>query len=125
MEKSNFSWRKRAASFKYALQGVVTMVRDEHNMRIHLVAAVIAVAMGVVLHISAIEWIVVTLCICGVIAAEATNTAIESLCDKVSQERDPLIKRSKDCAAAAVLIIAIGAAIVGSIIFLPKIIALF
>lgn len=70
------------------------------------------------------EWIVVTLCIGLVLAAEAVNSAIEALADRVSPEYDEAIKRTKDLAAGAVLLLAIAVAITGLIIFLPKLIAL-
>jgi diacylglycerol kinase len=65
------------------------------------------------------------LCIALVLALEAVNSAIEYLADKISPEQDPLIGKAKDIAAGAVLIAAIGAAIIGSLIFIPKLIALW
>lgn len=90
-------------------------------MRIHLAAASLAVIAGIFLGISLTEWCVVTLCIAGVTAAEALNSAVEALADKISPEHDPLIGKAKDVAATAVLIAAIGAAVCGALIFLPRI----
>ena len=115
-----FSFGKRIGSFRYAWQGIVTLVRYEHNARIHLVAAVLVIALGFVFRLSSLEWVVIIGCIGSVIAAEAFNTAIEAICNRVSTENNELIKRSKDCAAAGVLVVSITAAIVGAIIFLPK-----
>ncbi len=120
MNNSKFSLRKRAKSFKYAWQGIVALVRGEHNARIHLVAALIATILGFVLQISYLEWVAIVVSIGLVIATESMNTAVEAICDKVSTERDELIKKAKDCAAAAVLIVSMTAAIIGVIIFLPK-----
>ena len=78
----------------------------------------------ILLHLSPTEWIIITLCIGLVLAAEAVNSAIEALADRVSAEYDEAIKRTKDLAAGAVLLLAIASAIVGLIIFLPKLIAL-
>ena len=78
--------------------------------------------MGIGLKISTTEWIAVTGCIGLVLMAEGFNSSIEALCDKVSPEMDPLIGHSKDLAAGAVLIAAIAAAVIGMIIFLPKLI---
>ena len=77
-EKKRFSIKARARSFSYAGKGIATLLREEHNARIHLVAAVVAVAAGILLEISAAEWAVVALCIGGVTAAEAINSAIEA-----------------------------------------------
>lgn len=119
-----FSWHSRARSFRYALNGLRRTATDEHNMRIHIAAAIAAIAAGIALDISSMEWCLVVICIAAVIAAESVNSAIEALSDKISPERDPLIEKAKDAAAGAVLITATGAALCGAIIFIPAIIAL-
>ncbi len=124
MKNSKFSISKRLNSFRYAWQGIVALVRDEHNARIHLTAAAIATIMGFCLKISSMEWIAIIGCIGLVIATEAMNSAVEAVCDKVSPEKHELIKKAKDCGAAAVLIVSISAAITGVIIFVPKLLAL-
>jgi len=111
-------------SFKYAFNGLRTLLCEEHNSWIHLFIAVCVVAAGFVFNISTLEWIAVTLCIGMVFALELVNTAIENLADFVSKEYHELIKKVKDLTAAAVLIAAIVAAIIGLIIFVPKIIKL-
>jgi hypothetical protein len=93
-------------------------------MIIHVMAAICAVAMGFCLDISFGEWIAVILAIAIVTGAEALNTAIEILSDRACGDYDEQIKLVKDVAAAGVLITAIAAAIVGGVIFLPKIISL-
>ncbi|MDE6007678.1 MAG: diacylglycerol kinase family protein [Muribaculaceae bacterium] len=123
--KTTFSWKKRALSFKYAWQGISALLRYEHNARIHLVAAVVAVVAGFFFKISAMEWCLIAVCIGMVISAEAMNSAVEALADKISKEYDLLIGRAKDFGAAAVMILAFMAVVVGLIIFLPKFIALF
>ncbi|MFI3239096.1 MAG: diacylglycerol kinase family protein [Bacteroidales bacterium] len=125
MKNSGFTLRKRLKSFRYAFSGIYQLVRYEHNAWIHLLCMVAVIIAGVLLDISTMEWIVVTFAIGGVIATEAFNSALEQLADVVSPEYNQGIKRTKDLAAAAVLIVAITAAIVGLIIFLPKIINLF
>ncbi len=121
--KGRFSWRTRGRSFKYAFAGLGVLM-GEHNAWIHCCAAVIAVAAGFLLKISSGEWYAIIICIGMVLAAEAFNTAIEAVCDHVSEEYAPLIKRAKDVAAAGVLILAIATVIIGAIIFLPKIICI-
>ncbi len=120
----HFSWRKRARSFVFAFEGMRALIRGEHNVWIHSVAAVAAILLGFLLRISPMEWCVVVGCIGAVLAAEAFNTAIEALADRITQERDPFIKRAKDVAAGGVLFVAIAALIIGVIIFLPKLLAI-
>lgn len=122
MKEEKFSIRKRAKSFGYALQGLVTLLRDEHNARIHMAAMAAAIIFGCLLKISSIEWCIIALCCGGVLMAEAMNSAVEAIADLVSPEYHPLIKKAKDVGAAGVLMMAIAAASAGLIIFLPKII---
>lgn len=122
---NKFSWRARARSFKYAFHGIWALLRDEHNARIHLVAAILAVLLGVILHISVLQWCIIILCIGLVFAAECINSAIEAIADKVSPCHDPLVGKAKDVAAAAVLLLAIAALAVGIVIFVPAICRFF
>ena len=124
MNNEKFSVRKRIKSFSYAFAGLRVLFREEHNARIHAVAAVLAVAMGFLFRISPMEWIAVVIVIGMVFAAEIINTSIERTADFVKAERDDRKRDIKDLGAAAVLVCAIAAAVVGIIIFLPKIIAL-
>lgn len=124
MTKEPFSIKARLKSFTYAFQGWKVLIRHEHNARIHLAAAIIAIIAGVILKISSLEWIIIVLAIALVFAAEAFNSAIEYLCNFVSPQYHELIKKIKDLSALAVLFIAAGALISGLIIFLPKILNL-
>ena len=123
MNNEKFSVRKRIKSFSYAFAGLKVLFREEHNARIHAVAAVLAVAMGFLFRISPMEWIAVVIVIGMVFAAEIINSSIERTADFVKAERDDRKRDIKDLGAAAVLVCAIAAAVVGIIIFLPKIIA--
>lgn len=124
MQNKPFSIKKRLESFRYAFRGITTLLKHEHNARIHLAAAILAVAAGGWLGISANEWIAITICIGSVFALEAVNSAIERLADFVSPDFQELIGQAKDIAAGAVLFAAIAAAITGLIIFIPKILDL-
>lgn len=119
MDNKQWSWRKRGLSFKYAASGIIKLFQ-EPNACIHLAVTAIVIACGCWLNISATEWCLVILCIGGVLMAEAFNTAVETLADRVSGEYDPLVGRCKDIAAGAVLLFVIAAVVVGLIIFLPK-----
>ena len=124
MSLSNYL-NSRIRSFKYAFNGLAELIANEPNMRIHLLAAGVAIFAGVWFAITPEEWALVVLSIAAVISAEAMNTAIEHIADLISPEYHPLVKKAKDVAAAAVFLLATGAAVIGTIIFLPRIIALF
>lgn len=124
MKNEKFSIKKRIKSFSYAFAGLKVLFREEHNSWIHAVAAVLAVAMGFLFRISPMEWIAVVIVIGMVFAAEIINSSIERTADFIKAERDDRKRDIKDLGAAAVLVCAIAAAVVGIIIFIPKIIAL-
>ena len=117
--------KKLINSFKYALQGFASSFRTERNMKIHVVATILVIILGIYLKLNLIEWSIITIAIVIVISAELFNTAIETIVDMVSPQKNEKAKLAKDISAGAVLILAIGSTIVGFIIFLPKIIAIF
>lgn len=117
--------KKLINSFKYALQGFASSFRTERNMKIHVIATILVIILGIYLKLNLIEWSIITIAIVIVISAELFNTAIETIVDMVSPQKNEKAKLAKDISAGAVLILAIGSAIVGFIIFLPKIIAIF
>ena len=115
------SWfTDRIKSFGYAIRGVKIGWRQPH-IRVHFFAVLLVVALGFILKVSYLEWLVLILCFAMVIAAELFNTAVETLSDRVTKEQDPLIGQTKDLAAGAVLITSIGAAIIGVFIFLNNV----
>ncbi len=114
------SLQKRLASFRYAWQGIRYLFQSQVNARIHAVAAVLVVTAGIVCGISPQEWLAIVISVVLVIALEAVNTALETLTDLVSPGNHPLAGKAKDLAAAAVLLAAIGAVVVGLIIFVPR-----
>lgn len=122
MRDEKFSLRKRIKSFSYAYAGIKVLLREEHNARIHTVAAIVAVMLGFLFGITPGEWTAVVIVIAMVFAAEAVNSAIERTADFVKAERDDRKRDIKDLAAGAVLLCAMGAAVVGVIIFLPYLI---
>lgn len=117
---TKFSIRKRLKSFKYAFDGLKVLIKEEHNARIHLIIAILAVIAGFVLKISPGEWLAICILIGLILAMEIFNSVIENICDHISPEWNPTIKKIKDLMAAAVLIVAIIAVICGIIIFAPK-----
>jgi diacylglycerol kinase len=121
MNLKKFSLRSRIDSFKYAFNGLRWLLKNEHNSRIHLLAAVVAILMGILLKINPAEWSIIFIVIGIVFLTELLNTALETLSDIVKPEWNELIRNVKDCAAAAVLISAIISIIAGGLIFIPKI----
>ena len=120
-KRERFSWKARAGSFVYAFRGLWRLFRGEHNAWIHLGFAVAVCAAGWWWRIERLEWALVVFAIGSVLAAEAVNTAFETLANAVRPEHDPLVGRAKDLAAAAVLLAAIGAAAVGLLVFGPRV----
>ena len=113
--------KKIANSFKYAIQGFISSFKTERNMKIHIFIMLCVILVGWWLKISKIEWIVCIILFGIVISAELVNTAIETVVNIVMPYRNPDAKLAKDIAAASVLVIAISAAIIGLMIFVPKI----
>ena len=124
-KQEKFSIAAQLKSFTYAFNGLKVLFQEEHNSWIHLFATVCVIVAGIWLKISLLEWVAVAFAIGLVFSGEIFNSAIEDLSDVVCPERDDRIKKVKDLAAAAVLVNAITAAVIGLLVFVPKIIHLF
>lgn len=122
--KKVLSIKRLRKLFGYAFKGIDDVIKHEPNMKIHVVVAILVVIMAFILKVSIIEWIILVLLIGAVLAAETINTTIENLVDMYTKEYDEKAKIVKDTAAGTVLILAITSAIIGLIIFIPKIIYL-
>lgn len=118
MKKRTKRWKR----FLYAWSGIITAVKEETHMKIHLMFAAVAIVFAFAFHVSVQEWIVLLLTIGVVISLEMVNTAIERVVDLVTKEFHPLAKAAKDVAAGAVFVAAIMAVAVGFIIFWPYVI---
>lgn len=110
---------RRLQSFAYALQGLVQLLRTQPNARAHLLAALLVCGAGVYFGLGRAEWLWITVAITLVWISEAFNTALEQLADVLYPEQHPGIGQAKDMAAAAVLIAAVGAAVIGMLVFVP------
>ena len=106
-------------SFKYAFQGLFALVKSERNFQIHLIALITVVCLGCYFDISRFEWIAILLISAAVLSAEAMNSSIEKLSDHLNPEKHNAIKKVKDIAAGAVLVLALFAIIIGLMIFVP------
>jgi diacylglycerol kinase len=124
ISERKFSSKARLKSFGYAFNGLLILLREEHNAVIQFIILTIVIIAGILLDISGNDWLVIIIAGMLVIASECFNTAIERLSDCVTHENDDRIKKVKDLSAAAVLISAIGSTVAGMIIFIPEIIEL-
>ena len=120
--KKVLSIKRLKKSFGYAFKGIDDVVSNEPNMKIHVSVAILVVIMAFLLKISMLEWIILVLLIGLVLAAEIINTTIENLVDMYTKDYNERAKVVKDTAAGTVLILAITSAIIGLMIFVPKII---
>jgi diacylglycerol kinase len=114
-----FSILARFKSFAHAFRGVAVLLREQHNARIHLCATVLVLAAAAWLEVARLDWVVLLLTIALVWTAEALNSSLEYLADAAVPDHHELIGKAKDVAAAAVLVCAIVAALVGALVFLP------
>ncbi|MEF2690065.1 MAG: diacylglycerol kinase family protein [Bacilli bacterium] len=114
--------KKLINSFKYAFSGIVTAFKSEKNMKIHFTMMMLVIIFGILLKISLNEWLVCIMLFCMVIGSEMINTAVENVVNLAMPTKNEVAKNAKDISAGAVLVFAIGSAIIGLIIFIPKII---
>jgi diacylglycerol kinase len=116
--------KKVLKSFDFALEGILEFFLYERNARIQLVVAIVASILGVLFKISQSEWLMIIFSIALILSLEMINSAIEKLCDLVTKDFHPGIKRIKDISAGAVLLASVLSLIAGLIIFIPKIVQL-
>ena len=117
--------KSRRNSFKYAFEGIISAFKSEANMKIHVLIMILVIIFGFVLKISIFEWLICVLLFSLVIGVELINTAIEETVNLASPNINKTAKLAKDLAAGAVLVFALGAIVIGCLIFIPKIIELF
>ncbi len=109
--------QRRMSSFAYAIKGAAFLIRSQPHARIHLTATLAVFALGLGFNLKRLEWCLLIISIMVVWVAEGMNTALEAIADAVHPDHHPLIGRAKDVAAAAVLIAAAGALLIGLLIF--------
>ena len=112
-------------SFSYPIKGLKYAYRNEQNVVVDVGVALLVILAGFIFNVSGTEWALIMLTIGLVLALELVNTALEAVVDLVTEDYHPLAKVAKDTSAAAVFVFSIAAAVVGLIIFVPKIIGLF
>lgn len=106
-------------SFKYAFEGLIAALKEEPNLKFHLLTGLTVLLISFFLKISKQDLVIIILVIGFVIAIELTNTAIEAVVDQLIKEKHPGAKLAKDISASAVLVAAITASIIGVLVFLP------
>jgi diacylglycerol kinase len=114
-----FSITGRIKSIRHAIQGIILMIKSQHNAWLHATASFLVLVVGVFFHLSSIEWCWMVISIMAVWTAEALNTSLEFLADVASAEFHPLIEKAKDVAAGAVLISAAGSVVIALLILGP------
>ena len=107
-------------SFRCALRGIWYALRTERNMRIHLGTAMLVLLFSAWLRLTQVEWLLIIVAIALVLVAEMLNTVAELMVDLTTAELNPLAKRAKDVAAAAVLVAAVTAVAIGSVVLGPR-----
>lgn len=122
---SRMDFRKLVRSFFFAFMGVRHVFRTEQNMRCHVLVAILVGIAAILFRVAIWEWIVLILCIGLVMAAECFNSAVERLADRITKEEHYLIQLAKDAAAGGVLMISLVSALIGAIVFIPHLVALF
>ena len=118
---NNFNIKRLGRSFKVAFEGIASTYKKEQNIKIHTIISIIVIIGGIIFKINYIEWLVCLVLIGFVLMAEFFNTAIEYVVDLASPNIHPLAKAAKDTASAGVLMMAIVSAVIGCVIFVPKI----
>ena len=133
-KKNRYNWdikKERARdkrlvdSFNFAIEGLISALKDEKHMKVHILAAIIIVILAILINASKVEILIISLSVSFVIITELVNTAVEAIIDLVSPERHPLAKLAKDVAAGAVLVAAINALCVGYLLFYDKLLDIF
>ena len=108
-------------SFKYAIRGLVKVFKEEQNLRVQLLAGIIALILAQYFQIKAIEWCILIIIILIVLLMEIINSAVERITDVLKPRINTYVKEIKDIMAAAVMLASIFAVIIGAIIFWPYI----
>jgi diacylglycerol kinase len=124
MNPNKFSLKYRLQSFRFALNGLRFLLKYEHNSRIHSIAAIAVIVLGLLMKINPTEWSLLIIVIGMVFITELLNSSLESFADSLKPEWNDLIGKAKDYSAAAVLIAAVISLVVGAIIFVPKLLDL-
>ncbi|MGI8423262.1 MAG: diacylglycerol kinase family protein [Chloroflexota bacterium] len=117
-------WRQEQRSFGYAFEGIRHAWVTQRHLKIHVGLGLVAAGLGLALGIGIGEWAALLTVITVVVALELLNTVVEAAVDLASPQFHPKAKVAKDVAAGAVLVSALGATLVGAVIFIPRLLML-
>ena len=121
LERRQFNLQSVLNILKYSINGIVSYAKDGKSIILYVLGLIAEIILGFAFKVNGLEWILI-ICMFGIVlAVELLNTAIESVCDAVTKEYNPLIKIAKDCGSAATFVIFIVILILNVIIFYPKI----
>lgn len=109
-------------SFGYSIEGLKYAYKYEQSMLIHVIATICVIGANICFGITGTEWLITMIAIGMVLAAELINTAIEAVVDLVTLEINPLAKIAKDCGSAATFVLAMMAAAIGCVVYIPYIV---
>lgn len=115
--------KKFIKSFTYAFEGIRLALKLDQNVRFHVVVGVLVTLVSLMLKVNTFEFLFIVFAIFFVIITELLNTAVEEMTNLIVKEHRMEAKIAKDVAAAAVLLAALYAVIVGLVILLPKLLA--
>ena len=119
-DKKKLGLKRLMFSFRYASQGILYAIKNEPNMKIHMIMMILVIVAGILFQINVIEWLICFLLFGLVIGSELINTSIETLVDLVCKDHNMIAKTAKDTAAGAVMVFAFFSFLAGIIIFFPK-----
>ena len=115
---------KCSNAFICAARGIKEAIKTEANLKFDIIVAIIIIACGFIFRISMVEWCFCLLAIGSMLFAEIMNTAVEAVVDLYTREKNDKARKAKDISAGAVLILSLNVAIIGGLIFIPKILSL-
>lgn len=124
-ERRNLNPKSVYNILKYSLNGIKSYAEDGKSFIIYVFCSIAEIIAGFIFDINGLEWILIISILGIILSVELLNTAIESACDAITKEYNPLIKIAKDCGSGATFVIFVVALILNIIIFYPKIIILF
>lgn len=119
-KKNKFAIRSRLKSFVFAFRGIFFAFKSGHNLWIQSLIGLLVILAGIWFDVNKTEWLILLICIGMVISAEIVNTAIEKMVDLISPDFNTKAGQIKDLAAGAVLVLSIAAAVIGLLIFIPR-----
>lgn len=112
-------FKRFVRSFRFATKGTITVIKEEQNIKIYLFFALVSLVLGLITHLSYVEWAIIVITISVTMGVEIINISLEELLDMISPEYNGKTKIIKDVAAGAALVTTLASIIVAMLIYLP------